>query len=239
MNLDLWIALLAALIGYLCGSISFARIIYRLVAPGENLTGMELPIEGSDEQVHVSAVSGTAVSVKLGGKWGGITALLDILKAALPTLVFRLLYPGTPYHLLVATTALAGHNWPLYHRFKGGRGLSPLIGGFLVVDWLGTLITSTVGMFFSLVVLKRVLLSYMLGNWLMIPWLWFRTRDLAYVIYAIVVNLLFVIAMIPDIQGIIDRRRRGVEGDVSAAMELTPMGRGIKKMATRLGLIRE
>jgi glycerol-3-phosphate acyltransferase PlsY len=144
-----------------------------------------------------------------------------------------------PYHLLAATGALAGHNWPLYYRFQGGRGLSPLIGGFLVVDWLGTLITSTVGMFFSLVVLKSVLLSYMLGNWLMIPWLWFRTRDLAYVIYAIIVNLLFVVAMIPDIQGIIDRRRRGVEGDMSAAMELTPMGRGIKKMATRLGLMRE
>ena len=239
MNLDPWIALLAAVVGYLCGSISFARIIYYLVAPGEELTGMELDIEGSDEKVHVRAVSGTAVSVKLGGKWGGITALLDILKAAIPTLVFRLLYPGTPYYLLAATTALAGHNWPLYYRFKGGRGLSPLIGGFLVVDWLGTLITSTVGMFFGLVVLKRVLLSYMLGNWLMLPWLWFRTRDLAHVIYAIVVNLLFVLAMIPDIRGIIDRRKRGLEGDVGAAMELTPMGRGIKKMANRLGLMQD
>lgn len=239
MNLDLWIALLAAVVGYLCGSISFARIIYRLVAPGEELTGMELDIEGSDEKVHVSAVSGTAVSVKLGGKWGGITALLDILKAAIPTLIFRLLYPGMPYYLLSATGALAGHNWPLYYRFKGGRGISPLLGGFLVVDWLGTLITSTVGMTFSLVVLKNVVLSYMLGNWLMIPWLWFRTRDLAHVIYAIVVNVLFVVAMIPDIRGIIDRRKRGIDGDVSVAMEMTPMGRGIKKMAQRLGLMRE
>jgi glycerol-3-phosphate acyltransferase PlsY len=239
MNLDPWIALLAAVVGYLCGSISFARIIYRLVAPGEELTGMELDIEGSDEKVHVGAVSGTAVSVKLGGKWGGITALLDILKAAIPTLIFRLLYPGMPYYLLAATGALAGHNWPLYHRFKGGRGISPLLGGFLVVDWLGTLITSTVGMTFSLVVLKNVVLSYMLGNWLMIPWLWFRTRDLAHVIYAIVVNVLFVVAMIPDIRGIIDRRKRGIDGDVSVAMEMTPMGRGIKKIAQRLGMMRE
>jgi hypothetical protein len=109
----------------------------------------------------------------------------------------------------------------------------------MVVDWLGTLITSTVGMVFSLVVLKRVVLSYMLGNWLMIAWLWFRTRDLVHVIYAIVVNLLFVLAMIPDFRGIIDRRKRGVEGDMMAAMELTPMGRGIKKMANRLGLMQD
>jgi hypothetical protein len=104
---------------------------------------------------------------------------------------------------------------------------------------VGTLVTSTVGMVFSLVVLKNVLLSYMLGNWLMILWLWFRTRDLAHVLYAVVVNVLFVVAMIPDIQGIIDRRNRGIEGDVGAAMEMTPMGRGIKKMAQRLGLMRD
>ena len=196
MNWDPWISLFAAVVGYLCGSISFARIIVRLVADQE-ITGMELDIQGSKESVRVEAVSGTAVSVKLGGRWGGITALLDILKAALPTLVFRLLYPETPYHLLTATTALVGHNWPLYHRFKGGRGLSPLIGGFLVVDWLGTLVTNVVGMVFGLVVVRNVLVSYMLGIWLMIPWLWFRTRDPAHVIYAIVVNLLFVAAMVP------------------------------------------
>jgi glycerol-3-phosphate acyltransferase PlsY len=238
MNWDPWIALLAAVAGYLCGSISFARIIVRLVADQE-ITGMEFDIQGSKEMVRIDAVSGTAVSVKLGGKWGGITALLDILKAAIPTLVFGLLYPGTPYHLLTATMALVGHNWPLYHRFKGGRGISPLIGGFLVVDWLGTLVTNIVGMIFGLVVLRNVLASYMLGLWLMIPWLWFRTRDPFYVIYAVVVNLLFVVAMIPDIRGMIDRKQRGIEMDMVEAMDMMPMGRGIKKMANRLGLMRD
>ena len=119
------------------------------------------------------------------------------------------------------------------------RGISPLIGGFLAVDWLGTLVTNTVGMIFGLVVLRNVLASYMLGLWLMIPWLWFRTRDPAYVIYAFVVNLLFVVAMIPDIRGMIDRKQRGIELDMSASMDMTPMGRGIKKMANRLGLMRD
>jgi glycerol-3-phosphate acyltransferase PlsY len=237
--MSLWIVLLAAVTGYLMGSISFARIIYRLVAPGEELTGMELDIAGSDEKVRVSAVSGTAVSVKLGGKWGGITALLDILKALVPTLAFRFLYPGMPYHLVAATTAMAGHNWPLYHGFKGGRGLSPLIGGFLGVDWLGTLVTNILGMAFSLLVLRSVLLSYMLGTWLMVPWLWFRTRDVYYVIYAIAANVLFVVAMIPDFRGMIDRKRRGIESDLAGTMEMTPMGRGIQKMASKMGLFKK
>jgi glycerol-3-phosphate acyltransferase PlsY len=131
-----------------------------------------------------------------------------------------------------------GHNWPIYYRFKGGRGLSPMYGGFLAVAPLGSIVTSLVGMFIGLA-LKQVLLSYMLGPWLMIPWVWWRTRDLAHVGYALFVNLLFMVAMIPDIRGILDRRRRGVSGDFAQAMEMTPMGRGIKKMGVRLGLMKD
>jgi hypothetical protein len=79
----------------------------------------------------------------------------------------------------------------------------------------------------------------MSGVWLMIPWLWVRTRDPAYVAYAVFVNIMFTVAMIPDIRGIRDRRRRGVEGDFAGAMEATPMGRMIKKMANRVGLLKD
>jgi glycerol-3-phosphate acyltransferase PlsY len=237
--MELQTALLAATVGYLFGSISFARIIVKLVTPDEEITGMELDVAGSDEKVRVSAVSGTAVSMKLGAKYGGLTAILDILKVMIPTLVFRFVFPGTPYFLITAATGLIGHNWPLYHRFKGGRGLSPIYGGLLAVDWLGSLLMSFAGMFLGLVVLRDVLVSYMAGMWLMIPWLWIRTRDPAHVAYAVFVNIMFVLAMIPEIRGIMDRKRRGVEGDFAGAMESTPMGRMIKQMANRVGLLKD
>ena len=236
--MDLLIALLAALVGYLLGSISFARIIMRFGAPGEELTGMELDMGGS-ETLQVGTVGGTAISVKLGAKYGMITALVDILKAVVPTLAFKLLYPEMPYYLFAATMALVGHNWPLYHRFKGGRGMSPMYGGFLVVDWIGTLVTAVVGMFLGLAVFRSVLLSWLLGPWLMIPWLLFRTMDPWQVAYAVAVNLLFVLAMIPEFRTIRDRKRRGVEGDMMGALEATPMGRGVSKMAERLGLLKD
>jgi glycerol-3-phosphate acyltransferase PlsY len=236
--MDVRIALLAALVGYLLGSISFARVIMKLVAPDEELTGMELDT-GAAEAFQVETVGGTAVSVKLGAKYGMITALLDILKIVFPTLAFKLVYPGMPYYLITATTGLAGHNWPLYYRFKGGRGLSAMYGGFLVVDWIGTLVTAVVGMFLGLVVFRNVFLSYLLGPWLMIPWLWFRTRDPWHVAYAVLVNLLFVLAMIPEIRTMRDHKRRGIEGDMEASLDATPMGRGIKKMANRLGLLQD
>jgi glycerol-3-phosphate acyltransferase PlsY len=235
---DIRIALLAAVVGYLLGSISFARIIMKLVAPEEDLTGMTLDAGGT-ETVRVETVGGTAISVKLGAKYGMVTALLDILKVVFPTLAFKLLYPGMPYYLISATMGLAGHNWPLYYRFKGGRGLSPMVGGFLVVDWIGTLVTAVVGMFLGLVVFRNVVLSFLLGPWLMIPWLWYRTRDPWHVAYAVLTNLLFVAAMIPDIRAARDRVRRGVQDDIWGSPEATPMGEGIKKMADRLGLLQD
>jgi glycerol-3-phosphate acyltransferase PlsY len=226
------IVLFAALTGYLLGSISFARVIVRLVAPGQELTGIEMEIADAKEPLHVQAYSGTAVASMLGDKWGGITALLDILKAAIPTLAFRLIYPEQPYHLVVSALALVGHNWPLYYRFKGGRGISPLMGGFLVVDWLGTVVTTVLSLFLGIAV-KQVLVAYVGGMWLMIPWLWIRTRgDPAHVIYVIAVNIFVALAMIPDIRTIIDRERRDVGGSFEGSMDATPMGRGIKRMAS-------
>jgi glycerol-3-phosphate acyltransferase PlsY len=233
------ISLLAAVIGYLLGSISFARIVAHVFAPDKEITGMRLPVANSDEVMEVSAVSGTTISMELGAKYGVLTALLDIAKVAIPALIFRLRYPETPYFLLLAAAGLVGHNWPLYHRFKGGRGLSPSYGGLLVCDWLGTLIMANVGMFLGMMVLKNIGVAYILGFVLMIPWLWFRTRNWAYVAYAIFVTVIFIIAMIPEIKKIRDLRRRGLSGDFEEAMNATPMLRGMQKIRRRLGLSKE
>ena len=113
-----------------------------------------------------------------------------------------------------------------------------MTGGLLAVAPIGTIVTSMASLLLGFA-LKKVLLSYMLGPWLMIPWVWLRFRSIAHVGYALLVNMLFTVAMIPDIRGMIDRRRRGVSGDYMQAMEMTPQGRGMKKLGIRLGLIKE
>jgi len=236
--MNLQIALLAAIAGYLLGSISFARIINRLVAPEEQITGIEVETS-SKETLRVETVGGTSISMRLGAKYGGITALLDMLKVAIPTLAFRFAYPQAPYFLITAAMGLVGHNWPLYHRFKGGRGLSAIYGGFLAIDWIGSLVTSIVGMVLGLAVIKDVFVSYLAGLWLMIPWLWFRTHDLAHLAYVVFVNVIFIVAMMPEIRMMRDLRRRGMLDDMTTAMEATPMTRGIKKIAQRFGMLRE
>jgi glycerol-3-phosphate acyltransferase PlsY len=237
--MDLWIALLAGVGGYLLGSVSFARAIVKRVAPTQAIAGMDMAVPGANEVMHVGAISGTAVSMQLGSKWGGITALLDMTKVFVPTLALRLLYPGRAYALIAAGMGLIGHNWPVYHRFRGGRGLSAIYGGFLAIDPIGALVTSLVGMFGSLFILRNVVVSYLAGLWLMIPWIWFRTRDLGHLLYVIAANAIFVLALIPDIRRVLEYRRRGIKRDVAAEMDLIPMGRHIKKMALRLGLLRD
>ena len=191
-------ALLAALVGYLSGSLSYAVLVTRLVAPGGKLSKIQISVPGSDMQVESDSISATTVRLQLGARYGCLVSLLDMAKAAVPALVFRYLYPNAPYYLIAAGMATVGHIWPVFHRFKGGRGLSSVIGGLLVVDWLGLLIThfisGAVGIW-----RKNALLTTGGGIVLMIPWLWFRTQNTAVVLYAILMNILYWTAMIPEI----------------------------------------
>jgi glycerol-3-phosphate acyltransferase PlsY len=162
-----------------------------------------------------------------------------MLKVAIPTLVFRRMYPDTPYFLICATTGMIGHVWPVYHGFKGGRGLSAMYGGMFAIDWIGVFATSIGGMLFGLLVLRDMLAAYMGGLWLLIPWLWFRTHDVNYLLYGIAVNLIFLIAEIPEVRQYLNYKRAGKVADLSKVMQLTGMGRGIYKMGKRLGVLKE
>jgi glycerol-3-phosphate acyltransferase PlsY len=230
------LAIIAAVVGYLFGCISFARIITRFVAPQEDVTQTDMAISGTDEKMQLRAVSGTAVSIHLGAKYGCLTSLLDMAKVALPVAFFRFAFPGQPYFLITAITGILGHNWPIFYGFKGGSGLSPTYGGMLVISPIGTIVTAIGGMALGLFVLRNVVVSYLAGLWLMIPWLWFTTYDPWYLAYGLSVNVLFFIAMLPEIKTVRELERRGIGTDVATGMDMTPMGRMMGKMMKRMGL---
>ena len=138
MNLGLAAAL--ALAGYLVGAISFARIVGRRIAPDEDLSKNTLNLPG-DATIEYGGVSATSIAIRGGPKWGSFTGLLDMAKAFVPTLVVRLIWPDESYHLVVAVATIVGHNYPVYHRFKGGRGQTPIYGSLLAIDWIAVPIT--------------------------------------------------------------------------------------------------
>jgi len=201
------LVLLAAIAGYLVGSISFARIVGTRVAPDEDLSAAALQFhEGSD--VVVSGVSATSVSIRAGRRWGLLVSLLDIGKAALVTAVFRVLAPDEPAYLAAALFAVVGHVWPLYYRFRGGFGVSPMLGGLLVIDPLALLVTIAVTIVIGGLLADR-LIVYDGWTLLLAPWFLFVRDDPAAALYGLLVAALYWWAMRVEVIDHIQRLRDG------------------------------
>jgi glycerol-3-phosphate acyltransferase PlsY len=233
--MDIVVAISVGTIGYLVGSISFARIVTRFLSPHQDITNYEIPVAGTADRYKVISIGANSVALGHGPKAGMLVSLLDMAKVALPTWVCQQWLPQQPYYLLLALAGMAGHIWPVYHKFHGGSGFSPALGGLLVIDWLSVLVAPIAGLFLGMVVLRNIVVASLGWMWLLIPWLWFRTHDLAHLAYALAINVLFVLAMIPEIK---IARKYAQEGKLEAygrsSLESNPMGRSLLKLAARL-----
>jgi glycerol-3-phosphate acyltransferase PlsY len=197
--MDLLIALSAAVVGYLMGSISFARIVAGRVKPEADITKYVEPVPQSDLVYEDDAVSATLVNLNVGWQYGCLTSILDMLKAILPMLAFWFIFPEKPYYLIVSAAALVGHNWPLYYNFKGGRGESVVYGSMILIDLLGAVVCNIAAVILGLVV-GQVHVVRWGGMALLIPWLWWRTHDPIILIYIIFMNIVFWISMRNDVR---------------------------------------
>ena len=201
------LVLLAAIAGYLVGSISFARVIGTRVVPGDDLESAKLQFhEGSD--VEVSGVSATSVSIRAGRRWGLLVSLLDIGKAALVTGVFRLIAPDEPAYLVAAFFAVVGHVWPVYYRFRGGFGVSPMLGGLLVIDPVALVVTIPVSIAIGVLLADR-LIVYDGWTLLLAPWFLFVRDDPAAALYGLLVAVLYWWAMRVEVIDHFQRLRAG------------------------------
>jgi acyl phosphate:glycerol-3-phosphate acyltransferase len=130
------LALAAALLAYLLGSLSFAVIVSRAM-------GL------SDPRSYGSGNPGATNVLRSGNKAAAVlTLVFDALKGYVPVLLV-LLY-GEPHGLeegamaLVGLAAFLGHLWPVFFKFKGGKGVATAAGVLLAFNpWLGlaTLLT--------------------------------------------------------------------------------------------------
>lgn len=114
----------SALLGYLAGSILPGSIAARL-------RGVRLRQEGSGNP------GATNVARSLGVGWAVVVALIDIAKGvAAVALVPRILGPGEAeaVALTAAVGVVSGHLWPIFHRFRGGKGVATTLGAVLVLE---------------------------------------------------------------------------------------------------------
>lgn len=113
MNSTLAIALL---ISYLFGSIPFTHIIAKLVG------NVNLRKIGS---LNIGARNLTQA---LGPGWGLLGGLLDFAKGYAAMWVAERLGVPFPARLLAGAAAVAGHNFPIWLGFRGGKGLATALG---------------------------------------------------------------------------------------------------------------
>jgi glycerol-3-phosphate acyltransferase PlsY len=223
----------------LLGSISFARLIPRIADPKADISDVSLPIENSEEKMPMLAMGANTASIKYGPKVGCTVGLLDILKVFLPTFIIRLIYPGETYHLVAATAGFIGHCWPIYYGFKGGRGISPFYGALFAIDPLGALVVASAAMFIGMVLLKELLVAYTGGVLLTIVWFAITRGWDVHLIYALIINVLFILAMIPELKMIREIYQKYGKGDMRKSMSTFPMGQAMLKLMEALKLQRK
>lgn len=106
---------------YLLGSVPFGLVVTRLIA-------------GKDVRAIGSGNIGATNVVRAAGKAAGAATLfLDALKGAVPTLVGLRLF-GVAEASALGLAAFAGHLFPIYLHFRGGKGVATALGVFLVLS---------------------------------------------------------------------------------------------------------
>jgi glycerol-3-phosphate acyltransferase PlsY len=111
-------------VAYLIGSISSAIIICRL---------MRLP----DPREQGSGNPGATNVMRIGGKKAAtITLLGDLLKGLLPVYIAGLMGASLELLAVIGLAAFLGHLYPVFFKFKGGKGVATSIGVLLGFSWL-------------------------------------------------------------------------------------------------------
>ena len=106
---------------YLIGSIPFTQILAKWVK------GIDL------RQVGSHNVGGRNLTRQLGLLWGILGSALDIGKGAAALWAAELIGVPAPLRLVNGMAVVAGHNWPLWLRFHGGKGLAAALGA---ITWV-------------------------------------------------------------------------------------------------------
>lgn len=121
--------IIIAIVAYLIGSINFSVIISKKMA------GFDVREKGSGN------AGSTNVLRTVGKKAAILTLICDILKGVIPILIIKLIsniWPELNGSLLVQLAGIfvvLGHTFPVFFKFKGGKGVATSLGVLLTTNW--------------------------------------------------------------------------------------------------------
>lgn len=196
----------AVAIAYLLGSLPIGVFATRLVK------GVEIREIGSGR-------TGATNAYRAAGPWGAaITSAGDILKGIVAVWLARFLMMLAPTNgwspwimTLAGIAAVAGHNYSIFLRFKGGAGTVTTIGVLAAMNpWVAVLIT-VVGM--AAIAISRMasigsITVAVLMSFALVISAALRATPWAYVLFGVVAGALTILALRPNIGRIITKQER-------------------------------
>ncbi len=173
------VAYLLPVFAYLLGSVSSAIVIARLF-------GLK------DPRKVGSGNPGATNILRYGGKKAAILTLLgDVLKGVIPVLLANVLGVASVILALTMLAAFLGHVFPVFHGFKGGKGVATAFGALAALNgWVGLalfvswLVMAIATRYSSLSAITVALLAPVYVGWF--------TRDPALIIATAIMTLLLL-----------------------------------------------
>jgi acyl phosphate:glycerol-3-phosphate acyltransferase len=136
------LAIISVVLAYFIGSISFSYLMAKWV-------------KGVDIRDHGSGNAGATNTLRLLGKGPAVTVLiLDALKGVIAVYFTHLIVGDNPTVLAASgMSAIFGHNWPVFLRFRGGKGVATTIGVVISLVFYAGLISGIIAIL--LIVITR------------------------------------------------------------------------------------
>ncbi|UVI32376.1 glycerol-3-phosphate 1-O-acyltransferase PlsY [Paenibacillus spongiae] len=159
------LTVIGIVISYLIGSISFSILIAKWV-------------KGIDIRNHGSGNAGATNTLRILGKGPAIAVfLLDIAKGVAAVTIGSLLAGGEWTPVLCGLAAIAGHNWPIWFGFKGGKGIATTIGVIASLAFVPALIAGVIAII-SIVITRFVSLGSLIFAALTPVFIWLLDKPM-------------------------------------------------------------
>ena len=115
-----------------------------------------------DIRNHGSGNSGSTNALRvMGTKFGILTLVLDVIKGMIAVLIGQAIL-GNQGGIVAGILVVLGHNFPVFLKFKGGKGVATSIGVLLILTWQTSLTVIIIGVI-TIALTRYVSLGSILG----------------------------------------------------------------------------
>lgn len=150
---EVFVLIGTGVVSYLIGALPFGYIAAKLAGVGDI------------RQLGSGNTGATNVARTLGPAWGLAVLLLDVAKGAFGAGLGLRFFPwGRAGGLVTGLLAVAGHNWPVFLKFRGGKGVATTFGMVLAL-YPGLALFSSVVFLLTVLIARYVSLGSLVGSW--------------------------------------------------------------------------